>query len=114
MQYYMIWKSNWFSCLFYNWGCVGVINGTHISVSVPPGLADKFRGHKRDTTWNIIVACDFDLKFTYMLFGWEVSIYDTCVMDHAISEPQNNFSFPPVGNFIALNHYIAFINLTLF
>ncbi|KAL5567102.1 hypothetical protein UlMin_030266 [Ulmus minor] len=76
-------------------GCVGAIDGTHISACVSGELADKFRGRKRDTTWNILAACDFDLKFTYMLSGWEGSAHDARVLEHAISKPQNNFPFPP-------------------
>ncbi|KAL5573425.1 hypothetical protein UlMin_023022 [Ulmus minor] len=76
-------------------GCVGAIDGTHVSACVGGALADKFRGRKGDTTWNVLAACDFDLKFTYMLSGWEGSAHDARVLEHAISEPQNSFPFPP-------------------
>ena len=98
----MIWQGNWFSCWFYNYGCVGATNNTHVSARVGTDLANKFRGRKRDMTWNIFVACDFDLNFIYMLSGWKGSAHDTRVLEHVISEPQNNFPFPPLGNFIAL------------
>ncbi|KAL5544685.1 hypothetical protein UlMin_008469 [Ulmus minor] len=75
-------------------GCVGAIDGTHVSACVGGARADKFRGRKGDTTWNILAACDFDLKFTYMLSGWEGSAHDARVLEHAISEPQNDFPFP--------------------
>ncbi|KAL5568532.1 hypothetical protein UlMin_025107 [Ulmus minor] len=76
-------------------GCVGAIDGTHVSACVGGARADKFRGRKGDTTWNVMAACDFDLKFTYMLSGWEGSAHDARVLEHAISEPQNSFPFPP-------------------
>ncbi|KAL5562406.1 hypothetical protein UlMin_032153 [Ulmus minor] len=76
-------------------GCVGAIDGTHVSACVGGARADKFRGRKGDTTWNVLAACDFDLKFTYMLSGWEGSAHDARVLEHAISEPQNGFPFPP-------------------
>ena len=63
--------------------------------------ADKFRGRKGDTTWNVLAACDFDLKFTYMLSGWEGSAHDARVLEHALSEPQNGFPIPPPGKCIA-------------
>ncbi|KAL5576193.1 hypothetical protein UlMin_017892 [Ulmus minor] len=75
-------------------GCVGAIDGTHVSACVGGARADKFRGRKGDTTWNVLAACDFDLKFTYMLSGWEGSAHDARVLEHAISEPQNDFPFP--------------------
>lgn len=72
-----------------------------------PTLADKFRGRKRDTTWNIMAACDFDLKFTYMLSGWEGSAHDARVLSNA-TEPHNNFPFPPTGNVMILKRFVQF------
>ncbi|KAL5574421.1 hypothetical protein UlMin_016120 [Ulmus minor] len=80
-------------------GCVGAIDGTHVSACVGGARADKFRGRKGDTTWNVLAACDFDLKFTYMLSGWEGSAHDARVLEHVISEPQNGFPFPPPGKY---------------
>jgi hypothetical protein len=34
--------------------------------------APRYRGRKEYPTQNILAACSFDLKFTYILPGWEV------------------------------------------
>ena len=99
----MIWQSNCEQCQLYDQGCVDAIDDTHILACMSSELADKFCKRKRDTTWNILAAYNFDLKFMYILSGWEGSAHDAHVLEHAISEPQNNFPFPPLGNFTALN-----------
>ncbi|KAL5564093.1 hypothetical protein UlMin_027257 [Ulmus minor] len=48
-------------------GCVGAIDGTHVSACVGA--------------------------------GWEGSAHDARVLEHAISEPQNSFPFPPPGKY---------------
>jgi hypothetical protein len=34
-------------------------------------MQQAFRGRKKDPTQNVMVDVDFDLKFTYVLAGWE-------------------------------------------
>ena len=36
---------------------------------------------------NILLACTFDLKFTYVLAGWEGSAHDARVLNYALSRP---------------------------
>ncbi|KAF2319258.1 hypothetical protein GH714_014273 [Hevea brasiliensis] len=55
--------------------CVGAIDGTHIRVKVSPSEAPKYRGRKDYPTQNVLAACTFDLKFTYVLPGWEGKYY---------------------------------------
>ena len=33
----------------------------------------------------MLVAISFDLKFTYILAGWEGSTYDSCVLNDALT-----------------------------
>ncbi|XP_020262171.1 uncharacterized protein LOC109838112 [Asparagus officinalis] len=49
--------------------CVGAIDGTHIRLKVSPTDAPKYRGRKDHPTQNVLAACTFDLKFTYVLLG---------------------------------------------
>ncbi|KAM3264536.1 hypothetical protein P3L10_001530 [Capsicum annuum] len=53
--------------------CVGAIDETHICVKVSQHEAPKYRGRKDYPTQNVLAACTFDLKFTYVLAGWEES-----------------------------------------
>jgi hypothetical protein len=39
-----------------------------------------FRGRKGTTTQNVLAAVDFDMKFTYVLAGWEGSAHDALIL----------------------------------
>ena len=59
-----------------NQDCVGAIDGTHIRASVPPKIQGRFCGCKDGTMQNVLATISFDLKFTYVLAGWEGSAHD--------------------------------------
>ncbi|XP_042489669.1 putative nuclease HARBI1 [Macadamia integrifolia] len=65
--------------------CIGAIDGTHIPVSVAPTYEGRFRGRKQWPSQNVLAACDFDLRFTFVLPGWEGSASDSRVLASAIS-----------------------------
>ncbi|XP_050257984.1 uncharacterized protein LOC126703109 [Quercus robur] len=73
--------------------CVGAIDGTHVRASVPPEIQGRFRGRKDGTTQNVLAAISFDLKFTYVLAGWEGSAHDSRVLNDAFARP-GGFSIP--------------------
>ncbi|CAD6203718.1 unnamed protein product [Miscanthus lutarioriparius] len=66
-------ENPWWYPYFEN--CIGAIDGTHIRASVPKSREAAFRGRKSSTTQNVLAAVDFDLRFTYVLAGWEGSAY---------------------------------------
>ena len=66
---------------------MGAINGTHIHAIVPVEIQGKFRGRKEETTQNILAAITFDLKFIYVLAGWEGNAHDSRVLGDALSRP---------------------------
>ena len=70
-----------------NQDCVGAIDGTHVRASVPPEIQGRFRGRKDGTTQNVLAAISFDLKFTYVLAGWEGSAHDSRVLNDAFARP---------------------------
>ena len=76
-----------------NQDCVGVIDGTHVRASVPPEIQGRFRGRKDGTTQNVLVVISFDLKFTYILAGWEGSAHDSSVLNDAFARSRG-FSIP--------------------
>ena len=51
---------------------------------VPRRMQGPFRGRKQSCTQNVIAAVDFDLKFTYVLAGWEGSAHDALFLANAI------------------------------
>ena len=65
--------------------CVGAIDGTHIRVKVSPLDAPRYRGRKEFPTQNVLATCTFDLKFTYVLAGWEGTASDSRIMKNALT-----------------------------
>ncbi|KAL4288317.1 hypothetical protein AHAS_Ahas19G0274100 [Arachis hypogaea] len=64
--------------------CIGVLDGTHIRVKVPKEDVSRYRGRKDFPTMNVLAACTFDLKFTYVLPGWEGSASDSRILENAM------------------------------
>ncbi|KAL2339778.1 hypothetical protein Fmac_007718 [Flemingia macrophylla] len=65
--------------------CLGAIDGTHIRVKVPRWDVARFRGRKDCPTQNVFAACDFDMKFTYVLGGWEDTASDSRILKDVLS-----------------------------
>jgi hypothetical protein len=47
-------------------------------------MQSAFRGRKHSSTQNVLAAVDFDLKFTYVLAGWEGSAHDALILADAL------------------------------
>jgi hypothetical protein len=45
-----------------------------------------YRGGKHFTSQNVLVAVDFDLKFTYVLAGWEESAHDASILNDSLKQ----------------------------
>ena len=56
--------------------CVGALDGTHINV---PADQARYRNRKGYLSQNVLAVCNFDMKFTYVLAGWEGSAHDGAV-----------------------------------
>ena len=89
-----------------NQNCVGAIDGTHVHASVPPEIQGRFCGHKDGTTQNVLAAIGFDLKFTYVLVGWEGSAYDSRLLNDVFARPEG-FSIPE--GIIGLLHFLGLL-----
>jgi hypothetical protein len=72
---------------------VGAIDDTHVPVNVPVEIQGKFQGRKEETTQNVLAAITFDLKFIYVLAGWEGSVHDSRVLGDVLSRP-NGLKIP--------------------
>ncbi|XP_042400100.1 putative nuclease HARBI1 [Zingiber officinale] len=64
--------------------CVGTLNGTHIRVKVSDVDTPSYRGRKDWPIVNVLVAWSFDLKFTYILSGWEGIASDSRIVKNAL------------------------------
>jgi hypothetical protein len=79
---------------------VGAIDGTHIHARVPRKMQAAFRGRKHCPTQNVLAAIDFDLKFTYVLAGWEGSAHDATILADALG--RHDGLVVPEGNYIQI------------
>ncbi|XP_066373496.1 protein ALP1-like [Miscanthus floridulus] len=74
--------------------CIGAIDGTHVLARVPVKIQAAFRGWKHTITQNVLAAVDFDLRFTYVLAGWEGSAHDAFILSDAL-ERADGLRVPP-------------------
>ena len=79
-------------------GCIGAIDGTHIPCVPRRGNANAQINRKKHHSQNVLAACSFDMKFTYMLVGYEGSCHDARMLDEAIAF--HGFPIPPPGKLI--------------
>lgn len=56
-------------------------------------MEHAFRGRKSYPTQNVMAAVDFDLRFTYVLAGWEGTAHDALVLRDAL-ERENGLRVP--------------------
>ncbi|XP_071680395.1 protein ALP1-like [Lolium perenne] len=67
--------------------CIGAIDATHVTAKVPRSMSAIFRGMKHYTSQNVLEAVDFDMRFTYVLAGWEGSAHDASILAGSLSRP---------------------------
>ncbi|CAK8568965.1 unnamed protein product [Lathyrus sativus] len=65
--------------------CIGAIDCTHVRVKVPIELAPRYRGRKDYPTQNVLATYSLDLKFTYVLVGWEGTASDSRIVKSALA-----------------------------
>ena len=87
--------------------CIGAIDGTHVLARVPRDMQAAFMGRKHTTTQNILAAVDFDLRFTYVLAGWEGSAHDALILTDALERVTGRLSVPQ-GIFLHSSILISF------
>lgn len=73
--------------------CVGVVDGMHIPVMVGVDEQGPFRNKIGFLSQNVLAACSLDLKFHYVLAGWEGSAPDLRVLNSALTR-RNKLQVP--------------------
>lgn len=73
-------------------GCLGALDGSHIPIKVAAKEGIVYRNQKGRVTTNVLAACTFDMRFSYVLAGWEGSAHDSKVLDDAFNN--GGFSVP--------------------
>jgi hypothetical protein len=71
--------------------CLGAVDGTHILIYVPAALRPRYQSHKGEVSQNVLAACTFDMRFCYILSGWEGSAADSKIFDDVQGK---DFSIP--------------------
>ncbi|KAL8512430.1 hypothetical protein ACS0TY_018779 [Phlomoides rotata] len=72
----------WGFCLMK--GCLGALDGTYIDVHVPSADKGRYRNRKGHVSVNVLGICDINMRFIYVLTGWEGSAADSRVLRDAI------------------------------
>jgi len=75
-----------------------------VRASVPKDIEHAFRGRKSFATQNVMAAVDFDLRFTYVLVGWEGTAHDALVLRDAL-ERENGLRVPQ-GNRLVVSQLV--------
>ncbi|XP_042437335.1 uncharacterized protein LOC122023350 [Zingiber officinale] len=84
--------------------CIGAIDGSHFPAMMPGYDTNSYRNHHGMISQNILTACNFDLKFIYVLSGWVESVYDSNVLTDALSR-NNGFKVPQGKYFLVDGEY---------
>ena len=75
-------------------------------------MQHDFRGRKSNPTQNVTPVVDFDLKFTYVLAGWEGSAHDALILADAIE--RNDGFIVPQGNSLACPLHLLWQNRPIY
>ena len=65
-----------------------------MGAGVTKDVEHSFWGRKAFTTQNVMAAVDFDLRFTYVLAGWEGSAHGATVLADALTR-ERGLQVPP-------------------
>lgn len=73
------------------------IDGTYVKGEVPKNRQQAYSNRKGNTSQNVLCACDFYIRFTFVVATWEGTAHDSKVIENAILDLSANFPFPPHG-----------------
>ena len=75
-----------FSNFSYIQNYIGAIDGTHVPIVIRQDNASPYRNRKGTLSQNVMFACDFDLKFTFISSSWEGSASNAEVLWSALGK----------------------------
>jgi hypothetical protein len=73
-------------------GAIGAIDGSHVRVSVVVEEVVNHTCRHGYTSHNVLVVCDFDMRFTFVVASWPGSAHDTRIPNHALTNFGDEFS----------------------
>ena len=77
---------------------LGAIDGSHLPVHPPAKERARYRDRKGQTSQNMLATCTLDLRFCYVLAGWEGSASDSAIFADA---RKHDFHVPSGKYFLA-------------
>ncbi|KAH6783242.1 hypothetical protein C2S52_008201 [Perilla frutescens var. hirtella] len=77
--------------------CLGALDDTYIPVKVLQSDKARYKNRKGNVTVNMLVVCDQNMNYVYVLTGCEGSVADSRVLRDAIS--RSNGLKVPIGNY---------------
>ncbi|CAL1368577.1 unnamed protein product [Linum trigynum] len=80
-------KWKWFQ------GAVGALDEIFLPLTVPAEDESRYQSRKGKISTNVLVVCDANLRFTYVLPGWEGSASDSRMLRDALSR-ENGLKVP--------------------
>ena len=93
--------------------CIGALDGTHVKVVVPTNQVVPHMGRHGYTSQNVLALCDFDMRLTFAVAGWPVSVHDMRVFKYAIDKYGDRFPHPPEGIDLSYDIFFHLYALTL-
>ena len=78
--------------------CIGALDGTHLPAHVTEEPSAPWRNRKGWLSQNVLAVVDFEMRFVYVLAGWEGSAHDVRVLDSALGASLNALD-PPQGRY---------------
>ncbi|KAL8483293.1 hypothetical protein ACS0TY_026108 [Phlomoides rotata] len=78
-------------------GCLGALDSRYIDVHVLATNKGRYCNRKGHCSVNVLGVCDMNMRFVYVLTGWEGSAVDSRVLRDAIH--RNNGLHVPRGNY---------------
>jgi hypothetical protein len=79
------------------------MDGCHVPASVPETMAGPYWNRKGMLSQNVLGVVDFNMKFTYIMVGWEGSAHNSRVLGSAMAE---DFSIPRGSFYLADAGYL--------
>jgi hypothetical protein len=80
--------------------CIGTIDGTHFRVTIPSSEQAVHMNRHGYCSQNVMVVCDFNMRFTFVVTGWPGSAHDTHIWrDTLLKKYKDEFPHPPQGKY---------------
>ncbi|XP_031503213.1 uncharacterized protein LOC116266228 [Nymphaea colorata] len=91
--------------------CLGVIDSTHVPVWVPTSTHGRFRNRKGVLSQNVMAVVGFDMRFHYVMAGWEGSAEDSRVLYSALDDNVDPLQIPEGKYYLADGDYPSIVGL---